>query len=93
LKPVTTWLQYIVRRLLMSEDKDEKQSEFIELTGKFKAGDTVQLKTGGPKMTVSRTPKSMRGNAGIYCKWFAGSRILTEFFDENMLVVVEEEKK
>lgn len=32
----------------------------------FQAGDTVQLKSGGPRMTVSE----ILDNGRVYCEWF-----------------------
>lgn len=34
----------------------------------FKIGDVVELKSGGPDMTVNNIDK----NGQIYCQWFAG---------------------
>lgn len=36
----------------------------------FKAGDIVQLKSGGPAMTVV----TVREDGGIYCNWFRGAQ-------------------
>lgn len=36
----------------------------------FKAGDLVQLKSGGPKMTVERVDR----DGGVYAVWFAGAK-------------------
>jgi uncharacterized protein YodC (DUF2158 family) len=48
---------------------------------KFKTGDLVQLKSGGPKMTV-RTY-----NTGTYlaCDWFAGNKHEEGVFQEAQL--------
>ena len=43
-----------------------------ESSQKFKIGDTVQLKSGGPIMTIKSIDES-----GIRCQWFAG-----EHFDK-----------
>jgi uncharacterized protein YodC (DUF2158 family) len=43
----------------------------------FKPGDIVQLKSGGPLMTVEQTGEAaMTGESTIWCVWFekAGSR-------------------
>jgi uncharacterized protein YodC (DUF2158 family) len=37
----------------------------------FKIGDVVQLKSGGPKMTVVRIDQSPKR---IICEWFAGDK-------------------
>lgn len=36
----------------------------------FEAGDIVQLKSGGPLMTVYATPLNLAG-VGVQCLWFA----------------------
>ena len=38
----------------------------------FKIGDAVELKTGGPKMTVER----LDSNNSVYCQWFDGEHKL-----------------
>jgi len=40
---------------------------------KFTSGDFVQLKSGGPKMTISGESSIRPGN--FNCKWFAGSKL------------------
>ena len=58
----------------------------------YKVGDLVQLKSGGPKMTVIDPP-------GDYVEdyttvWFAGAKRETGRFPEEALIqVVEDEKK
>lgn len=36
----------------------------------FKVGDIVQLKSGGPKMTVVQVASAVN----VYCAWFAGAK-------------------
>lgn len=43
----------------------------------YKVGDTVQLKSGGPKMTVTREQGEL--NKSVGCVWFAGAK--REFAD------------
>ena len=38
----------------------------------FKAGDVVQLKSGGPKMTI-REIENWDGGPRAWCKWFHGN--------------------
>jgi len=59
---------------------------------KFKIGDVVQLKSGGPKMTVHQLEKSARvGNAGgnyngkVKCAWFDGTDSKWETFHQDTL--------
>lgn len=61
----------------------------------FKIGDIVQLKSGGPKMTVvPSSPPIFTLNAEeaeeIKCQWFAGSNLKFGFFDPNALKSFEQ---
>ena len=59
------------------------------MADKFKSGDAVQLKSGGPRMTVTE-----RAHTGNYqCKWFAGSKLNNGYFAEEELQSHQEEKK
>ena len=40
--------------------------------GPFKVGDIVELKSGGPPMTVTRLSTNMVGFTEITCQWFYG---------------------
>jgi uncharacterized protein YodC (DUF2158 family) len=46
----------------------------------FKKGDTVELKSGGPIMTVTQIE-----NNRIFCVWFEGSKKHQDIFDESTL--------
>ena len=52
---------------------------------KFKVGDTVQLKSGGPEMTVERA----FDDHDYRCQWFAGKKLEAGVFPEESLVPVE----
>jgi uncharacterized protein YodC (DUF2158 family) len=39
------------------------------MSNNFKAGDVVVLKSGGPKMTVTRVEGSH-----VFCSWFVGTK-------------------
>ena len=54
---------------------------------KFKIGDIVQLKSGGPKMTVNSVTMET-----IYCAWFAGAKRESASFSAEALVMAPEEK-
>ena len=56
----------------------------------FKVGDIVQLKSGGPKMTVN-DPGTVSDE--IHCQWFAGSKLDKGYFPKDSLVKVEEDEK
>lgn len=60
------------------------------MAGEFKAGDVVQLKSGGPKMTVSQTGKAaMTGKAMVWCDWFDGPKRTNEAFSPESLKLIE----
>ena len=55
----------------------------------FEIGDIVQLKSGGPKMTVTN-----HGSKGeIVCSWFGGSKKESAMFPFDALKVPEPEDK
>jgi len=39
----------------------------------FKAGDVVQLKSGGPEMTVTMAGKDSYDAPTVWCAWFEGT--------------------
>lgn len=59
---------------------------------KFKKGDIVKLKSGGPKMTVD-DPMSAIGGGTVECQWFAGSKLQQGYFDPESLELFTEETK
>lgn len=62
------------------------------MTQEFKTGDIVQLKSGGPKMTVTEV-KDFMGELHVYCTWFAGAKNEHNSFPPDALVPIEEEPK
>ena len=52
----------------------------------FKAGDVVQLKSGGPKMTVRETDDD-----GVFCQWFHNNRVQSAYFAPEQLNAVDPE--
>ncbi|MGI8893289.1 MAG: YodC family protein [Bacteroidia bacterium] len=50
---------------------------------KFKTGDQVMLKSGGPKMTESIYQGSESTN--VLCVWFAGEEVKTAYFHEDTI--------
>ena len=58
----------------------------------FTVGDIVRLKSGGPKMSVSKPDGGTLGNL-VDCKWFAGAKLEHGSFPANTLVMAEEDKK
>jgi len=47
----------------------------------FKVGDLVQVKSGGPKMTVNDADDSDQ----IQCQWFSGTKLHSGYFNANSL--------
>lgn len=58
------------------------------MTTNFKIGDVVQLKSGGPKMTVSAIDKGK-----VFTKWFAGAKSESSYFPLEALILVEDDDK
>ncbi|WP_175692748.1 YodC family protein [Burkholderia ambifaria] len=54
---------------------------------KFKIGDIVQLKSGGPEMTVQTLPYER--NSRYRCQWFAGKKLESGEFPEESLMPVQ----
>lgn len=54
----------------------------------FKKGMIVQLKSGGPKMTVVRIDASIESS--IVCEWFSGSKCEGGAFIPESLEIVKE---
>lgn len=61
------------------------------LAQKYKAGDVVELKSGGPKMTVSGyvTSNGLNEFAKVFCQWFVGTKLEKERFSEDSLQLCE----
>ena len=58
----------------------------------FKKGMIVQLKSGGPKMTVVKIDPKFEGSIG--CEWFSGSKCeSSSFIPESLKIIKEEQKK
>lgn len=57
----------------------------------FVKGDVVQLKSGGPVMTVALVGENGRtGGAEAFCKWFDDAQVLRELsFPVEMLDKIE----
>ena len=56
------------------------------MAAKFKPGDIVQLKSGGPAMTISEELKDYGKPSGRYrCEWFKGASNERAMFEEETL--------
>ncbi|REG57628.1 uncharacterized protein YodC (DUF2158 family) [Paraburkholderia sp. BL6669N2] len=53
------------------------------MANKFKIGDIVQLKSGGPEMTVQTLPSATFRQ--YKCQWFAGKKLEAGGFPEESL--------
>lgn len=58
------------------------------MAGEFKAGDIVQLKSGGPPMTVEEDDRRGR----YRCVWFKGASMEGGYFQEQSLKLYEPPK-
>lgn len=60
----------------------------------FKKGDIVKLKSGGPKMVVEGFRMNIFNSTIDYeqvqCTWFNNDEKKTEFFDSNVIEVINE---
>jgi len=54
------------------------------MTGLFKEGDVVRLKSGGPDMTVLN-PGDRLANTGVVCIWFSNNVKMDDEFPEETL--------
>lgn len=64
--------------------------EMLEMAEQFKAGDVVQLKSGGPKMTVKQVGNSgMTGRLTVWCNWFEGTKLMSGDFAPETLKLVD----
>jgi uncharacterized protein YodC (DUF2158 family) len=57
----------------------------------FKIGDIVQLKSGGPEMTVQTLPDPP--GKSYKCQWFAGKKLESGYFPLDSLKPVKPEEK
>lgn len=54
----------------------------------YEIGDIVQLKSGGPKMTV----KGDHHDGEVHCQWFSGSKLSDGWFPGDSIQKVEDVK-
>lgn len=52
----------------------------------FKVGDLVQLKSGGPVMTI----KEISAENGVLCVWFQDVKLVSDNFLQETLEIFEE---
>ncbi len=51
----------------------------------FKSGDIVELKSGGPPMTIAEVNSNMAGHVEIVCTWWCFGKLETESFSPVVL--------
>lgn len=51
----------------------------------FKTGDKVQLKSGGPVMTVDTVMSGQYQTGKYLCQWFSGSTLKSGYFQHDAL--------
>lgn len=57
------------------------------MSNKFKKGQIVKLKSGGPDMTIRAVLASEESNE-YYCSWFAGKKLEDGRFSEETIELV-----
>lgn len=54
---------------------------------KFKVGDVVKLRSGGPKMTINGSANDSFHQTGWKCAWFKGGVLAEGEFSEEALII------
>lgn len=62
----------------------------MSASSKFKIGEIVTLKSGGPSMTVNEWVSFQNG---FLCQWFAGKKLEHGHFHPDSLKLVADEQK
>jgi uncharacterized protein YodC (DUF2158 family) len=60
------------------------------MTNDIKAGDVVQLNSGGPRMTVTEV-KNWNGKMTAYCSWFVNEKNHSDSFPVSSLKTADAE--
>ena len=55
------------------------------MSGQFQVGDVVQLKSGGPKMTVTQVGNHEIYGPTVWCAWFVGTKKENDTFPPGSL--------
>ena len=61
----------------------------VSMASKFKPGQIVRLKSGGPPMTVD----SLAYEEGVWAMWFAGSKHTKAHFQDAAIELVPDDDK
>lgn len=59
------------------------------MADEIKAGDTVQLKSGGPLMTVEQVATRAGGGIAAWCQWFEKNKLETGVFPLTSLELAD----
>jgi uncharacterized protein YodC (DUF2158 family) len=83
--------RYGVRRKSNLSNKNQFKEKVMAAKSSFNVGEIVQLKSGGPEMTVQLVPEKP---IGLYkCQWFAGKKLESGLFPFDSLKLVTQETK
>ena len=58
---------------------------------KFKTGDIVRLKSGGPNMTVETLMAGTYKTGNYLCQWFSGTSLKQGYFPHDSLKPVKDD--
>jgi uncharacterized protein YodC (DUF2158 family) len=70
---------------LLENSKGARKERLDNGAVSFKVGDVVQLRSGGPKMTI----KNQVNSIDWHVEWFSGNQLNTGTFNSNSLVPVD----
>ena len=65
----------------------EATTNSLNMNEKFKVGDTVRLKSGGPLMTITQLTYAEPPN--FICRWFEGDKMKQDVFPPEGLLIVD----
>jgi uncharacterized protein YodC (DUF2158 family) len=69
-----------------------KDKNLPEVTPRFKVGDVIELKSGGPRMTVKRIHENKdKAEIGYYCAWFVDGKLTNGFFPSETVIRTQDE--
>ena len=68
----------------MTEDRTTPQVAGGSPAQRFKVGDLVQLRSGGPRMVVDQI-NELTSERQLQCQWFLGATLMNGWFSEQTL--------
>ena len=63
------------------------------MSGSFSIGDTVQLKSGGPPMTVKELMSGGYMTGQYLCQWFGGQKLQQGYFPYDSLRKIADQSR